>query len=103
MSPDPSSELVTTDSPEHPEFRAVSLSLDPDTALEHIAETLKGIALNESDAGIKVRTTRGDLLAIVETGPEEESTVLHYRTAPASETMTLKARKLYQSLEPFEG
>lgn len=103
MSPDPSSELVSTDRPEHPEFRTVPLALDPETVLEHIAETLKGITLNESEAGTKVRTTGGDLLAIVEAGPEADTTVLHYRTAPASETMTLKARKLYKALEAFEA
>ena len=103
MSPDPSSELVSTDRPEHPEFRTVSLALDTETTLDHIDETLEGIGLNESEAGTKVRTTRGDLLAIVEPGSEEDSTLLHYRTAPASQTMTLKARKIYQALEAFEA
>lgn len=102
MAPTPPSELVSTEQPEHPEFSTVVLTLDRETALDRICEELKGIALNESAEGTKIRTTRGDLLAIVEDERSGDGSILHYRTAPASETTTLKARKIWRTLDAFE-
>lgn len=91
--------LVRTARPLHPEFTRVRIALDPETALEHICAGLKGITATETDAGIKVRTTRGRLLAVLV--PDAEGLELHYRTAPAANTATLKARKLRQTVDAY--
>lgn len=87
---------------DHPEFTTEQLALDAETAIEHVHEELKGVTATETDEGIKFRTTDGSLLAILTgTHYEEPAVELHYRTAPPSDTATLKAARLWRALEPY--
>jgi len=96
------SELVPTEVIEHPEFTSARLRLDVETAEELICETLSSISATETDEGIKFRTSDGMLIAILTgTHYEDPAVELHYRTAPASETATLKARRLMRALGPY--
>lgn len=97
-----SSALVPTEGSPHPEFRSRHITLDPEAAVEHVCERLKGCSATETGEGIKIRTMDGSLIAILEAAdPETGGAILHYRTAPASETATLKATKVWRTLEPF--
>jgi hypothetical protein len=94
--------LVPAGESGRPEFRTVHLSLEPAAAVDRICERMKGCVATETPEQITIRTTRGALLATLEPGPGDDGgTVLQYRTAPASETVTLKARTLWRALEPF--
>jgi len=96
------SDLVPAEIVEHPEFTTVGLRLDVETAEEMICETLTGVTATETDEGIKFRTTDGMLIAILTgTHYEEPAVEIHYRTAPASETATLKASRLRRALGPY--
>ncbi len=73
-----------------------------EAATEIILEALKGVSATETEEGIKFRTMDGMLIAILTgTHYEEPAVKLHYRTAPASETATLKARRLWRALESY--
>lgn len=88
----------------NPAFATERLSLDVDTATEVIHRTVKGISAVETDEGVKFRTQDGMLVAFL-TGTHYEDPVveLHYRTMPASDTATLKARRLWKALEQYAG
>jgi hypothetical protein len=87
---------------ERAEFTTERLALEVEEARELICETLSGVTATETDDGIKFRTTDGSLIAILTgTHYEDPAVELHYRTAPASETETIKARKLWRALEPY--
>ena len=87
---------------DYPEFTTEPLALDAETATEIVLERLEGVTATETDEGIKFRTTGGMLIAILTgTHYEEPGVDLHYRTAPASETATLKARRLWRTLESY--
>lgn len=96
-----SSDLVPKVNAEHPEFTTESLSVDVETATEKICDTLKGVTATETADGVKFRTTDGKLLALLTEDAEEGTVKLHYRTAPASEVATLKARKLWRAVELY--
>lgn len=99
MGPDEPATLVRTDEIEHPEFTTERLALDAERATELIREAVKGVSATETPEGTKFRTRRGMLLAIL---TDHESGVdLHYRTAPASESATLKARRIWRALRPY--
>lgn len=87
----------------HPGFATERLTLDPETVVERIHETLGGVTATRTDEGMKFRTPDGTLVAlltVVEESDDDESAVLfQYRTEPASESGTLKARRLWRALE----
>lgn len=95
-----SSEIVLKDDDKYTEFTTEHLGIDVETAIDVVHGTLGGITATETESGVKLRTMDGMLLAILTDSPVEPSIQLHYRTAPASETATLKARKLWRALEP---
>ena len=87
--------------PEHPEFATEYIDLEASRARELISETLKGLSATETDAGVTFRTTEGTLIARLEPETDAETGVeFQYRIAPASSVGTLKARRLWQALEP---
>lgn len=87
----------------HPGFATERLALDPETVVERIHETLGGVTATRTDEGMKFRTPDGTLVALVtvveESDAEEPTVLFQYRTEPASETGTLKARRLWRALE----
>lgn len=98
----PPSTLGPGEEVEHPEFTTDRIALDLETAIDEICETLKGVTPTETDEGVKCRTTDGMLIAILtQVEGEDEAVDLYYRTAPESETATLKARRLGRALEPY--
>lgn len=88
---------------QHPGFATERLALDAETVVERIHETLGGVTATRTDEGMKFRTPDGTLVAlltVVEDPDEDDPTVLfQYRTQPASESGTLKARRLWRALE----
>lgn len=87
---------------ENPSFATERLSLDVRAATDVIHRTLKGISTTEVTDGVKLRTSDGMLIAYLSATDDGESPVeLHYRTAPASDTATLKARRLWRALEQY--
>lgn len=85
---------------ERPEFTTERLAVDTTRAVELIGEAVGGVSTADTSEGTKVRTQGGMLLAIV-TDAGEDRADLHYRTAPASEPATLKARRLWKALRPY--
>lgn len=84
---------------EHPEFTTERLALDVQTATDLICDAVSGVTPTETTVGTKFRTQTGMLIAILtEAG---DGVDLHYRTAPASEPATLKARRLWRALRPY--
>lgn len=104
MTPTTPSAVVPKEISENPAFTTERLSLDVDSATDVILRTLKGVSATETDEGIKFRTSDGMLVAFL-TGTHYEDPVveLHYRTMPASDTATLKARRLWKALEQYAG
>ncbi|WP_433624438.1 hypothetical protein [Halomicrococcus sp. NG-SE-24] len=88
---------------ERPEFAAVALTIDAVDARDRVQRSLKGLSATETEDGIKLRTTRGMLVAVVGDRPESDETEaeLAYRTAPPSELATRKGRKVFETLEQF--
>jgi len=100
--PDPTAGLVPAGESSRPEFRTVHVSIEPSAAVDRICGRLKGCVATETPTEITIRTTRGELLATLKPGQGEDGgSILQYRTAPASQTATLKARSLWRALEPF--
>lgn len=90
------------ESPVHEGFATETLALDAERAREVVCDELKGVTATETAEGIKFRTTDGTLIAVLTgTHCEEPAVELHYRTEPASETATLKARRLRGALSPY--
>ncbi|WP_255198151.1 hypothetical protein [Halorarius litoreus] len=100
MHPNDSEMLVRKAQVERPEFTTERLAVGPPRAVDLIREAVEGVSTTETETGITVRTRRGMLLAIV-TAVDGEHADLHYRTAPASEPATLKARRLWKALRPY--
>jgi hypothetical protein len=98
-----SSEIVLKDDDRYSEFTTEALTIDTETAIEIIMDTLGGVTATRTEAGVKLRSMDGMLLAILAAGADDSPVEVHYRTAPASETATLKARKLWRALEPYSA
>ena len=96
-----SSDIVLKDEDRYSEFTTATLAIDRETAIGIVTETLGGVTATNTESGVKFRTTDGMLLAILTEEPDGATVEVHYRTAPASETATLKARKLWRALEPY--
>ncbi|MFB6130758.1 MAG: hypothetical protein ABEJ28_08065 [Salinigranum sp.] len=96
------SALVPKANVEHPEFTTEGLTLDVESARDLICATLGGVTATDTADGVKFRTSDGSLVAIL-TGTHYEAPAveLHYRTAPPSESATLKARKVWRALKPY--
>lgn len=98
---------VTTPTPvptgvvERPEFTTEHLAIDAERATEFVCDELKGLTATDTDEGVKFRTTDGMLVAILADSREAETVEFHYRTAPASETATLKAKRVWRALKPY--
>lgn len=92
--------LVRKEQIVHPEFTTERLTVDTARAVDLIGEAVGGVSTTDTPAGIKVRTQSGTLLAILTVADEDRADV-HYRTAPASETATLKAHRLWKALRPY--
>jgi hypothetical protein len=100
MTPDDSGQLVRAEGIERPEFTTERLAVDGERAVALVHEAVEGVSTADTPEGTKVRTRGGMLLAIV-TEAGEGHTDLHYRTAPASDPATLKARRLWKALRPY--
>lgn len=83
---------------ERPAFTTEQLTVDVERATEVVCDTLKGLTATDTGEGITFRTTDGMLVAVLSGGQTAE---LHYRTAPASESATLKARRAWRALKPY--
>lgn len=91
----------------HPGFATERLALDPETVVERIHETLGDVTATRTDEGMKFRTSDGTLVALLtaveesdeESDEDEPKVLFQYRTEPASESGTLKARRLWRALE----
>jgi hypothetical protein len=84
---------------EHPEFTTEHLALDVETATDLLCAAVNGVTATETTVGTKLRTQTGMLVAILTEA--DDGVDLHYRTAPASEPATLKARRLWRALRPY--
>lgn len=94
--------LVPTERPVHPEFTTEHLNVDLERATAVVDRTVRNLTATETPEGRTFRTPAGRLVAILAESTREAGTVdLHYRTAPASATATLKARTLARALRPF--
>jgi hypothetical protein len=81
---------------ERPEFEAVELTLALPEATAQVHETVEGLYATDTDEGIRFRSFDGMLVAVLD---ETDGTVLlYYRTEPATESATRKARKLRAAL-----
>ena len=100
MTPEESTTETNTD---YPGFETVRLALDIDEAADVIHDTLEGLSATETEDGLKFRTVRGTLLAVLTEADSEEHTELHYRTGPGASAGTLKGRKLGRVLEQHTG
>lgn len=104
MSPNTPSAAVPAEIAKNPAFAAERLSLDVDSATDVIRRTIKGVSATETDEGVKFRTPDGMLVAFLTgTHYEDPAVELHYRTAPASDTATLKAHRIWKALEQYAG
>lgn len=84
-----------------PAFETEQLDVDVERATELVCDTLEGLTATDTDEGITFRTTDGMLVAVLAGGRAEGAAAeLHYRTEPASESATLKARRIRRALEP---
>lgn len=81
---------------EHPEFALEALDLDLEGATDRLHEALEGLTTTPTDDGVTVRTTDGSLIAVLI--ERADGVDLRYRTEPAHETATLRARKLRRAL-----
>lgn len=95
---DSSSSTVVESQSERPEFAAATLTLDLADATDRIHETVEGLYATETDEGVRFRSFDGMLVAVLD--ETDGSVVLHYRTKPATESATRKARKLRDALTP---
>jgi hypothetical protein len=84
-----------------PEFETVDLDVGVDEIDRTIREAIKGLAVAEAEHGRRYRTTGGMLVAVVAPRPSgsgDTMATLAYRTAPASESATRKARKVSEAV-----
>jgi len=94
-----------TDELERPEFETVNLDITAEEAHRHIDDTVAGLSPSEDSDQMKIRTTGGMLVAIIAARDSERGGVkstLAYRTEPASDPATRKAKKLAEALRPYE-
>lgn len=85
----------------HPTFASERIPLDVATATERVVDALGGVTATETNEGVRFRTLDGTLLAVL-SETEDGSAELQYRTAPPSETATLKARRLRRVFDADE-
>lgn len=100
MTPNETELRVRGHEDERPEFTTERLALDAAAATELICDAVGGVTATETPGGTKFRTQSGMLIAIV-TEADEGTVDLQYRTAPASASATLKARRLWRSMRPY--
>jgi len=84
-----------------PEFETADLDVGVAEADRTIEEAMKGLATSEADHGRNYRTTDGMLVAVLAPRPSGSGDVkatLAYRTAPAADAATRKARRLAEAL-----
>lgn len=93
------SELVRAAGVERPEFAVEQLTVDAATATELICEAVGSVTATETTRGTKIRTHNGMLIAVVT--ETDDGSELQYRTAPASDPATLKARRLWRAMRPY--
>lgn len=101
----PTTALVPESPADRPEFSTVELTIDPDAAAAVIDSTLAGLPSTATVEGRRFRTTDGMLVAVLTHGEQPSGPVesrLSYRTAPAAELATRKARRLRLALRPYE-
>ena len=105
---DTPTEVLDGSTVQHPGFATERLALDPETVVERVHETLGGVTATRTDEGTKFRTPDGTLVALLtvvdEAGEDgedgdEPSVLFQYRVEPASQSGTLKARRLWRALE----
>lgn len=99
MTPTERNPLVHVTETARPEFTVERLAVDAATATDRICESVGGVTATETTRGTKIRTQNGMLIAVVV--GTDEGCELQYRTAPASEPATLKARRLWRALRPY--
>jgi hypothetical protein len=89
------------DVPTHPGFASERLDLDVETVAARVRETLGEVSGTRTDEGLKFRTTDGTLVALLTPIEDEDGPAVRfqYRTEPASESGTLKARRLWEALD----
>lgn len=90
------------DSLSRPEFESIDLDIGVEEADRYVEEAIKGLSVAESEEGWKYRTTDGMLVAIISEHDSggDGTTELAYRTEPAFEPATRKARTLFEALQP---
>jgi hypothetical protein len=84
-----------------PEFEIVDLAVDVEAVDRAIEAVIKGLVASDVEYGRKYRTTRGTLVAVVAPRPSDggdAKTALAYRTAPASDSATRKATKVFEAV-----
>lgn len=94
--------MTSGDQLHRPEFDAVDLDVDAETAHRYIEDTVAGLRRSEADTRANYRTTRGVLVAVVghrPTGSGDVNATLAYRTAPPTEDATRKAAKIREALD----
>jgi|GEM_PF-3104354 len=86
-----------------PEFEIVDLAVDVEAVDRAIEEVIKGLVASDVEYGRKYRTMGGTLVAVVAPRPSDggdATAALAYRTAPASESATRKATKVFEAIQP---
>jgi len=90
-----------TEASSRPEFETVDLDVAVEDARRTIQDTVRGLSETETDEGLTYRTRDGMLVAILGPRPSGSGDVkasLAYRTEPATDGATRKARKLREAL-----
>jgi len=88
-----------------PEFESIDLDVPIDDAHRAIDDAIAGLYASETEEGLKFRTADGMLVAVLAKRPSgsgDTMSCLAYRTEPASESATRKARKVHEALAPHE-
>lgn len=99
MPPNDSALRVRDRGNERPEFTTEHLAIDAASATAFICDAVGGVTATETTVGTKFRTHNGMLIAVVT--ETDDGVALQYRTAPASEPATLKARRLWKAMRPY--
>ena len=99
MTPTDPTPLLRVADAARPEFTSERLTVDPETATDLVCDAVAGVTATETTQGTKFRTQDGMLIAVVT--ETDDGSELQYRTAPASEPATLKARRLWRAMQPY--
>ncbi|MFB6171530.1 MAG: hypothetical protein ABEJ23_03280 [Haloarculaceae archaeon] len=84
-----------------PGFASERLAVDAERATATVSDALGGLSAAETEEGVAFRTVDGMLVAVLAPGEDDGSVELRYRTSPASESATLKARRVRAALDPY--